>query len=254
MLNRSKTAIIVQARMGSTRFPNKMTVPFFEGSGMLAYLLRRLLNSNISVPVILAIPSSEPNKILKQIAIDHGINYHCGNETDVLQRFIDAAEAYQIERIIRVCADNPFLDTRYLKELIEAFAYSDADYLSYRLDDGTPTIKSHFGFWAEAVTLNTLKKVCSLTDETFFHEHVTNYIYSHPDEFRLEFLKADPEIVQNRWARFTVDTEGDFNRMKALAQKIGYSANAQANDLIKRVAESPPIRKAMETEIRKNQK
>ena len=58
----------------------------------------------------------------------------------------------------------------------------NSDYISFNIN-GTPSIKTHYGFWTEYVTLDTLKRIKSLTKDKIFHEHVTNYIYTNPHSF-----------------------------------------------------------------------
>ena len=248
------TAVIVQARVGSTRFPNKMTLPFYAKAGMLHYLLRRMVNANLPAPIILAIPDSSENDILGKIGSELGLKIFRGSEDDVLQRFIAAATHYNASRIIRVCADNPFLDIHSITTLIETLESDDTDYISFCLANGTPTIKTHYGFWAEAVKLSALKSVAKETNEKLFCEHVTNYIYSHPEKYTRRCLTLDPIIEANPWARFTVDTQTDFETMSHLATHLPPHTEITPAELIKTVAAKPEIKNSMEQEIRKNQK
>ena len=247
-------AIIIQARVGSTRFPNKMTIPFHNGKGMLHFLLSRMVKAGLPAPIILAIPDSPANDVLEEIGTQLNINVFRGSENDVLQRFIDAATLHKATRIIRVCADNPFLDTQSLINLIDTLKNDPSDYISYCLTDGTPTIKTHYGFWAEAVRLNALKTVAGLTDEKLYREHVTNYIYAHPKAFTRSCLRLDPAIEANPWARFTVDTAQDFENMKNLAADLPTSSTLSPIQLINHIANFPGIKTSMQAEINKNQK
>lgn len=248
------TAIIVQARVGSTRFPNKMTIPFYDGHGMLHYLLSRMVKTNISVPLILAIPDSAENDILQKIGLDLGLKIFRGSENDVLQRFIDAAIYYSATSIIRVCADNPFLDIESVNTLIEALNKNESDYISFCLADGTPTIKTHYGFWAEAVRLSTLKSVATQTTEKLYREHVTNYIYAHPEKYSRHCLSLNSFVEANSWARFTVDTAQDFQNMQHLAAELTSLNSLSPQHLINHVATHPGIKTTMLREIRENQK
>lgn len=248
------TAVIIQARVGSTRFPNKMTIPFYGDHGMLHYLLSRMKKASLSAPLILAIPDSTENDILQEIGLELGLKIFRGSENDVLQRFIDAANHYNVTSIIRVCADNPFLNIEAINALIDALNKDKSDYISFCLTDGTPTIKTHYGFWPEAVRLTTLQTVASQTDEKLYREHVTNYIYAHAEKYRCRCLALNPEVEANQWARFTVDTAQDFQNMKHLATELTSQNLLSPEQLITHVARNPNIRTSMEAEIRKNQK
>ena len=56
-----------------------------------------------------------------------------------------------------------------------------------------------------------LKKISAITTEKLYHEHVTNYIYTHPESFRIGWIEG-PECLQNHPnIRLTIDTKEDFD-------------------------------------------
>ena len=89
------------------------------------------------------------------------------------------------------------------------------DYISFDID-GTPSIKTHFGFWGEFVTLDALKRVIGFTDDLLYREHVTNYIYSHPELFNIQWISGSPVVSKHHNIRLTIDTLEDFS----VAQRI----------------------------------
>ncbi len=250
----SKTAIIIQARMGSTRFPNKMTVPFYREMGILAYILNRLTHADICDNIVLAIPNSSTNDVLEDIGRSFDLKVFRGSENNVLERFIGAATTFNITKAIRLCADNPFIDLESLQTLTQSFEKSEVDYLAYALPDNTPSIKTHFGFWAEAVKVSALERIAQLNQDKLFQEHVTNFIYSNPALFQIEFLPIPKEIAASTWARFTVDTESDFLAMSSIAERFGPDENPNPEQLIRLVAQHPEMKQKMRLEIEKNSK
>ena len=201
-------SFIIQARMGSSRLPNKILLPFYKNKCILDLLVCKLKQIK-NARIIVASSVNSNNDVIEQFCIKRGINCYRGSENDVLQRFIDAAEAFKAEKIIRVCSDNPFLELDSIKKLVETAQHSSADYISFNIN-GTPSIKTHFGFWTEYTTLSALKKVKNATDESLYHEHVTNYIYVHPAEFEIEWITG-PECLNGRDdIRLTCDTKEDF--------------------------------------------
>lgn len=248
------TAVIVQARVGSTRLPEKMIRPFYGDMGLLEYLLRRLVNASLGAPIILAIPESGENDVLAEVGRKVGVKVGRGSEEDVLLRFIEVAEEYDCNRMIRVCADNPFLDIGYLKRTIVDFPASGTDYYSFKLKDGTPTIRSHFGFWAEGITLEALKKSSELTEESVYREHVTNFIYTHPEKFKIRLSPIPPEIEKHSWVRLTIDTAADFENLKRLAEGFPPENDFDALEIVNAAIDRPELRESMRREIEKNQK
>ena len=160
---------LVQARSGSTRMPNKILLPFYGGKSILDLLIEKL--KQVENTKIVIATSDNPNcNAIQQVAERQGVACFRGSENDVLQRFIDAAEVNDAQRIIRVCSDNPFLELNSICELVnKAEADVEADYISYNIN-GVPSIKTHYGFWTEFVTLEALKRVKLMTDDVLYHD------------------------------------------------------------------------------------
>lgn len=211
-------AFIVQARVGSTRLPNKIILPFFKGKSILELLISKLKNVE-GAKVILATSTNKENDLLEQIARQNGVFCFRGSENDVIQRFIDAADEYGVDEIIRVCSDNPFLELASIYKLVHLAKNSNNDYISFNMG-GVPSIKTHYGFWTEFVRLDTLKKVVSLTDEQLYHEHVTNYIYTHPDTFSIKWIEGPSILDTHPEIRLTIDTKEDFDNVKQIYGEI----------------------------------
>lgn len=207
--------IIIQARTGSTRLPQKMLLPFYNGFSVLELLLKKLKRNIAGANIIIATTKNRTDDEIFNIAIKHNVKCFRGDEDDVLSRFINAAKENKISKIIRICADNPFLDVLSLQVLIDKFSVSDCDYMSFSTSEGIPTIKTHYGFWAEAVTFDALVKASALTNEKLYHEHVTNYIYTHKANFKCQFIEIDREVEQMR-IRLTLDTLSDFEMQKEI--------------------------------------
>lgn len=205
---------IVQARLGSSRLPNKIFLPF-HGEATIFSLMVEKLQSIPDCDLIIATTDNERDNLIESKARELGVKCFRGSENDVLKRFIDAAEANGAEKIIRVCSDNPFLDRSAIEQLVETAERSKKDYISFNVN-GLPSIKTHFGFWTEYVTLDALKKVQMLTDEQLYHEHVTNYIYANPDVFSIDWIEADSSIINRTDIRLTIDTQVDFNNAKTI--------------------------------------
>ena len=214
-----KPLIVIQARTGSTRLPNKMTMPFYNGKSVLDILLERLkiTKSQLEIADIVVATTKNPkDDAIIEICNANNINYFRGSENDVLQRFIDTSTKYNAEKIIRICADNVFLDTASLAILssyINTYG-EDLDYISFKKSDNTPSILTHYGFFAEGVSLSALKKVKSLTDNPLYHEHVTNYIYNAKDVFNVKFLPIEDMVMgieSHINLRLTLDTQDDFD-------------------------------------------
>jgi len=245
--------IILQARTGSTRMPEKVILPFYQEQSILDLLLEKV--KKLGVPAILATTINPSDDRICALAEEHEVQAFRGSENDVLDRFIQAARESEFTKIIRVCADNPFLDLSGMKTLIKQFSGSDADYLSFQLAGNKPSILTHFGFWTEAVRLDALEKAQQLTAEKLYHEHVTNFIYGNPEQFNVQFIPADPLVFSRTDIRMTLDTPQDFEIQQQIFATISKeNPNFGIPEIVSWLDQHPEILELMKKEIGRNQK
>ena len=244
--------IIIQARKGSTRLPNKMVLPFYENKGILELILGKLKSSYPELNIILATTISTKDDELEAIARKLEIKTFRGNEQDVLDRFINAANVYKLDTLIRVCADNPFLDVAHISSLIDEIQTDETlDYVSYKIDD-TPSIKTHLGLFTEAVRLAALKKVDqSVEKDSMYREHVTNFIYANEDVFKIKFLTSPLKDKNVNRIRLTLDTQRDFDMLRGLYKKYSICSS---DELIDHLKNDSQILEEMSDLIEYNQK
>lgn len=252
--------VIIQARTGSTRLPDKMTTPFFKGKPVLQILLERLstLKGDLS-RIVVATSTNTRDKMIEDLCNEMGITCFRGSENDVLQRFISAAESVGAVKIIRVCADNVFIDLNALKYLANVLRDSDDDYISFKTREGKPSILTHFGFFAEGVTLDALKKAAATTDSPLYHEHVTNFIYNTPDNFSVKLIPIDnliPDLENHPDLRLTLDTKDDFDvQQKIYADLVARGSSLSPDELMKYLdTEHPEYYDIMKKTINANKK
>lgn len=247
--------IIIQARTGSTRLPGKVVEPFVNGQSILEIIIERILVKYDAKNVILATTKSRSDDVIEQVGESLGIHVYRGSEENVLSRFTDIIRKFDLDGVVRVCADNPFLDVDSFEELIKWGSENKSDYVAYSVSDTTPTIKTHFGLWAEFVSAKALKKAEELTTEKLYLEHVTNFIYGNPETF-----KVDLHMLPNNWAyekqiRFTLDTKEDFDLLKEMYQDcILQNISFSPSSLISYVKSHPEIEKEMANQIQRWEK
>lgn len=246
--------IIIQARTGSTRLPNKMLLRFYKENNLLETILDNLIQAFDPSCIIIATTQKTGDDKIEKIAKNHNVTCYRGSEDNVLSRFVEAATIKGWTHIVRVCADNPFLLNASLQELVEGGQQSDADYLAFFFKDDTPSIKTHSGFFAEWVSVDALKKVSNKTDLHLYLEHVTNYIYSTPELFNIHKLEIEEEKLVRK-IRLTIDNQKDFNIAQNLFQQLKTkSANITWGEIRKLLNENPAYFATMEENIKNNQK
>ena len=245
--------IIIKARMGSTRLPGKILKKFYEEETLLEVLLNNL--HKVGVKVIIATSINEDNDQLEIFLKEKGELVYRGSEKDVLDRYIKAAETYGIGAIVRICSDNPFIDWHGVAQLVETAKTSHADYIGFCVND-KPSILTHFGFWGEFVTLDALKKVASTTPEgSPAHEHVTYHVYTHPEEYKCEWIQC-PSFLQGRDdIRLTIDTSDDLlNAQSIYADLKNINIDFTLLDIVEYLDAHKDIKDLMWNNILKNKK
>ncbi len=213
--------------MGSARFPGKMLATL-GGHPLLEWVLRRAMRASRLDEVLLATTTNSRDDSLVELARQCGAGVFRGDETDVLARFTGAAEASSAEWVVRICADNPFVDPRELDRLVDFFAAEDADYACNHLD----RLGSGYadGFGAEILGADLLKKVAAKATASGHREHVTSYLWGHADEYRLTAVPA-PANLAFPHLRFDVDVPADLARLERLVV-AGVGSNSTAAEIV----------------------
>lgn len=243
--------IIIQARLSSTRLPGKILLDFYKGKCILEIICERFMTS-LNYPLVVATTTDKADDVLVDFLIEKKIKYFRGNHTDVLDRFIKTAEHFGFSHIVRVCSDNPFLYSNGISELCRVLNESlfYYDYISFKIGE-IPSILTHFGFWAELVSLNALY-TANNSDDKIFHEHVTNYIYTNNKMFNIKWLNASKFIEENQYVRLTVDDKYDFENAQEIYEVAG--ENISPENIIEIVKRNPEIKEKMLLQIEKNKK
>jgi glutamate-1-semialdehyde 2,1-aminomutase len=106
---RLKIVAIVQARMGSTRLPNKVMLPI-GGLPLIEILLLRLSRSIELDQIILATSTDDRDDVLAEHVKSIGFACIRGSPNDVLERFIVAARTHEADAVVRITGDCPLID------------------------------------------------------------------------------------------------------------------------------------------------
>lgn len=212
-----RTIAIVQARMGSTRFPGKMTA-LFNGAPILSWVIQRLQASEALAGIVLATTNLDHDKVLIDIANDHGIETFAGDEQNVLSRFVGAARQSSAELVVRVCADNPLVSPEAIDQLVHFYIDRQPDYAFNHVPKGD--CKHPDGFGAEILSAELLGDIHRMTSKPQHIEHVTSYIWDHPDRYDIQCPDCPTDWLADGDARFDVDHAADLARLEAMLPGI----------------------------------
>ena len=249
-----KDGIIIQARTGSTRLHNKILLPFYGRQRIIDILIGNIKQACADKTIVLATTDRPQDDILAEVAREVGICCYRGDEDNVLDRFIRAAATFNLDRFIRVCSDNPFLRPDSFRAFFEEYDARPADYIAYGFADGRPTIKSHLGLFAELTTADALRRAAAATQEKLYIEHVTIYLYTHPEAFSVRLLPLPDELEGRLDLRFTLDTMEDFTLLQELYAAFCEQTDHSIHALLRLVEAHLEYRVKMLENIAKNEK
>ena len=126
---KNKIGVIIQARTGSKRLPNKVLKKITKNQNILEFLINRFKLSKTINKIILATTNlKEDDRILKINSTK--IKFFRGSQNNVLKRYIDAAEKYDLNHIIRITADCPFTDPNLIDKMTKKYINSQFNYIS----------------------------------------------------------------------------------------------------------------------------
>ncbi|MNX53253.1 3-deoxy-manno-octulosonate cytidylyltransferase [compost metagenome] len=204
-----RTVAIIQARMGSTRLPGKILLPLGDRT-VLEHVVARTRACPLIDEVVVATTTSPQDDALVPALAAMGVSCFRGSEEDVLARYYQAAEHFRADVVVRITSDCPLFDPQVLTRMLEAFrgAEPPCDYLSNTLTRTYPR-----GLDAEMFTFEALARAHAEAREPYEREHVTPFLYFHPDRFALRDFRGEGDASEHRW---TLDTDDDYRLIQAL--------------------------------------
>ena len=212
----SKTAGIIQARMGSSRLPGKV-LKEIAGKPMLQHMVERTRKVQQIDQVIIATTEAPLDDPIEAFCEEFGCSIYRGSVHDVLDRYYQTAQKFQVENIVRLTADCPLLDPLVVAKTISAFLDRKVDFAANRLP---PPFKRTYpiGLDTEVCSFKALEQAWREAKEKFEREHVMPYLYR--VEGRFKTLVIDYEIDYGSW-RLTVDTPEDLDLIRKIFDHFG---------------------------------
>lgn len=226
-----KVVAIVQARMGSTRFPNKVMKPIC-GRSMIDLLLARLSKASEIDEIVVATSIDQNNKSLVAHIQSLGHNCTLGSELDVLRRYLIAAQSYSADVIVRITGDCPLVDSALVDQLIHKFISSKVDYLS---NISPPTYPD--GLDIEVFSFKALSLADKNAITLYDREHVTPYIRE-SGLFNCDCVTNNLDLSYMRW---TVDDEEDYEVVKRVFEYFSPDIHFSWKDILELEATTPEI-------------
>lgn len=218
---KKKIVAVIQARMGSSRLPGKVLMPIL-GKPTLWHIVRRLHQVEEIDEIVVATSYLERDDPIASFCNDHSIYCFRGNEADVLDRFYKAASSVQATTIIRITGDCPLIDPKLISRLIDFYFQNNLQYSGVAAGAGVADDEFYGrypdGLDAEIFSFKALKKAWEKADGILFREHVTPYIWKHPEKFKTEVFKCQNNDYSN--LRWTMDNPEDYELINSIYENL----------------------------------
>lgn len=225
---------IIQARMGSTRLPGKVMLDLC-GHSVLWHVVDRVRRSGVAARIVVATTKAVRDDIVVMEARAAGADVWRGSEDDVLTRYYEAACNFSARHVLRITSDCPLLDPDLLAAMVKTYsARPELDYMSNFMVRRYPQ-----GLDAEVMRMEALETAFREAREEYQREHVTPYIYQHPERFNLAPYTGDVDYSHLRW---TLDTPEDRRAIESIYRAL-YPRNRQftTNDILALLRDWPEL-------------
>jgi spore coat polysaccharide biosynthesis protein SpsF len=221
--------------MGSVRFPGKM-IASLAGHPVLEWVVLRTLGAQSVQSFVLATSDLNQDDVIEELGKRCGIAVFRGSHENVLRRVIDAATPFAPDAVLRICADNPFVDPRLLDSLVDDFREHWCDY-AFNHRPG-PGLSVADGFGGEVFDFRSLESVESRFGEGRYREHLTSPFWEHQEVFRIRAVAVPPDL-QRPSLRFDVDTPDDLAKLNQLIARGELSMRSTAAEIVGAASELP---------------
>lgn len=204
---------VIEARMTSKRLPGKVLKPIL-GEPALARLVERLKRSTYIHQIVVATTVNDTDQPIVDTCRRLGIDFFRGSEEDVLGRVVAAARSVEADLIVEVTGDCPLMDPFIVDQAIDLYLAKECDYVSNILERSFPR-----GIVVQVFSRSLIEEVEKLTQDPEDREHVTLYIYTHPERYQLANLKAPADQTRPLLA-LTLDTPEDYELISKIYENL----------------------------------
>jgi glutamate-1-semialdehyde aminotransferase/spore coat polysaccharide biosynthesis protein SpsF (cytidylyltransferase family) len=200
-----KIVAIIQARIGSTRFPGKVLADVV-GKPLILRALNQFRCSKLIDQYVVAIPNNSEDDYLSNYLSAEGVELFRGSSDDVLDRYHQAAIRYKASVIVRLTSDCPLHSGDTIDEVISAFLKNNIDYAANRLPYSRPD-----GQDVEVFNFNTLNLAAIQATSKCDREHVTPWMIRNKNITKLlvKHKESGSSIIASKM-RWTVDYPEDL--------------------------------------------
>lgn len=232
----------IEARMASSRLPGKI-LKGAVGKPLLELMVERVRKSKLLHNVVVATTVESSDDITEKACQKMGVSCFRGSNDDVLERVLKAAQTHKADLIIELTGDCPLLDPVQMDRVIQYYLDNTFDYVSNFRERLFPR-----GTETQVFSVKVLEDVANRTQDAADHEHVSLFIYEHPEIYKLGGVSAEP-FYNRPDLRLTVDTPLDYELIRTIFERLyPKNNNFTLKDVIN-LLDSEPALKVLNQQI-----
>jgi spore coat polysaccharide biosynthesis protein SpsF len=235
-----KIAVIIQARTGSTRTPNKVLMPL-AGRPLLQRMVERVKAARTRFELIVATTTSRDDEAIRDICFRMDVNCYSGHPTDLLDRHYRAAMTVDPDAVVKIPSDCPLIDPNIIDRVLARFLHSGGqyDYVSNLHPATYPD-----GNDVEVMTIGSLAAAWAEATRPFEREHTTPFLWERPERFRIDNVEWETGLDYSMSHRWTIDYPEDYRFINSVYNELWSEARPifTLNDVLSLLARKPEMR------------
>jgi spore coat polysaccharide biosynthesis protein SpsF len=257
---RPKTVAIIQARMASSRLPDKVLLEI-GSQPMLVWVVKRTNQATTVDEVVIATTTDPSDDAIQDLCQESGYAFYRGSAYDVLDRYYQAARQHQANVIVRITADCPLIDPALIDEAVNVFTGSikndpvDPQPAAQNSPLAAPNSPFPYDFvanrlpppWGRTYPVGLDIEVCAFSwlelawkEAALPHqrEHVMPFFYEQPKRFRIRLLNYEVDYGHLRW---TVDTAQDLELLRTIVTHFGGRVDFSWLEVLELIQHNPQL-------------
>jgi spore coat polysaccharide biosynthesis protein SpsF len=207
---------VIQARMGSSRLPNKVVMSL-AGKPLLIRMVERVKLSSLCGTVVVATTNEEKDNCIYDLCKSEGIDVFRGHPKDLLHRHYRLALKYDADVVIKIPSDCPLIDPGVVTKTISHYL-NNSDKYDYVSNLHPATYPD--GNDVEVMSISALKEAWENASRDFEREHTTPYIWENPEKFRIGNVIWETGLDYSMTHRWTIDYEEDYVFIKKVYDEL----------------------------------
>lgn len=224
--------VVIACRMKSSRLPLK-SIKKIGSLSAVEHCIKNCLRFENIDKVILATSVLEQDEILKNYCYSEEVIFFQGDPDNVIRRYVDVADQYNLDVVVRVTADCPFVSNEICHILLNSHFQIGADF--------TKASNDVIGTSVEIISVKSLKKILRKNCDTSLTEYMTYYFINNPHVFHLNIIPLPNNLTSNKNLRLTLDYEDDLVMLNKISDAFRIEDNIPLDKLLRYLEVHPEI-------------